>query len=364
MDHPKLSFAAIGFSLDAQRQLSDCVNEMPTIGPRWSMVAQERADAWIVHPESLERDDDTGGVRVWNSMDRLASTTLHDKTVSRPIAVAVGEAVGSANEIPQTTINATSTQLNSLTVSDLRQTLQFFEAQLRLVRVQFAIGDLLHNARHSVAREQRVYHLMFRTQLLAIVDAINFKVAIGPKAVPVGIAEAVWQLRPAVAIEAPPDFVTVNMLECLWQFSQRSAKDHLPSRYRSKPVHFWRTPPAKFGYYQDEHIGLLSMLRSQPRTLGQLVLDTGWSLPLVSKILEGLYVTGAVSTQSTKPVAGPSPILSFFSRKTASDQTFPLDSDAAADSAVHSLPPTQPVKSVDWAMDTRPGDLSPLDDSK
>jgi hypothetical protein len=139
----------------------------------------------------------------------------------------------------------------------------------------------------------------------------------------------------------------------LWEFSQRSEQAWLPARYKSKPIYFWRTPSTRSGFFQDEHLGLLTMLQAKSQDFARLKQQTGWSDQLLIKTLEGLWVTGAISTLPMKPVTAAGLLERLFSRKTQeSDSGLPTDSSSPA-----------PARGLDWARDTSPSPLTDQDNS-
>ncbi len=336
MEHPSLRFALIGFSAGAQRELSRSLASQPSRGPRWSISHASQADAWIIHPQAVAQAD---------AIDAPFMATEPDGSPEAPLLL-------SRLRLPFIVAQAHTPRpgaLTSLDADTLSKALQHFEGQLRLLRVKFTLGDLLLNEHPTVPQEQRVHQLTFRTQLIAVVDAEHLRVAIGPKAVPLSVAEAQWQVRPNLAQETPPEFVTASLLECMWQFSQRSQGNHLPSRYFSKPIYFWRTPNMSAAPLEDPHLGILDMLRSGPMKFEALLRATGWDEPALAKVIEGLYVTGAVSTQPHNTERAPHAVKRFFSRKQFADSGLMGDSNVTEVSK---------TKSLDWAMDTVPAALT------
>jgi hypothetical protein len=352
MLHPILRLAPIGFSSAARHALADALASIPGTGPRWALARHEQSDAWLVHPDVV--DLQTDHARVWDSADRLAAATVHFDRIPRPVAVAVGAAAdGASVDLPPAAQHIPL--LESLESSALGRVLAQFEQRLRLLRAQFAFGEILLMKRPHVTNEKRGYQLSYHQQLIALVDTLNMMVHVGRKAVPVSIAQATWQPRPVGAANpADSEFKSFTVQECLWEFSQRTEELWLPTRYKTKPVYFWRTPSLRSGFYQDEHLGLLALLRQKPHDFAALKMQTGWNDRLLSKTIEGLWVTGAISTLPMKEPTAPGLMERLFSRKQAdADSNLPGDSSSPSS-----------ARSMDWARDTAPAELEPGENSR
>ncbi len=165
---------------------------------------------------------------------------------------------------------------------------------------QQAVGWSLASSRSQLEAGAGAYHLMSveeRPRLLGVVDMGRFMALIAPEAEPAQMLSAQWISKPAADSRLSLGFAGATLASCMWQFATRSPNNFLPSRYQSRLIFAKRAMAVEPSLFWPEHVEVLDLLKDEPRTLGQLGLDTGWTPQRLTKILEGLYLAGAVTTQ-------------------------------------------------------------------
>jgi hypothetical protein len=324
MEQPLLRLGLLGFTeSDKQKVLETIAN--PSEGwPRWELVEFEYADAWCINGRSVERLQGNA-VRVKTLLAHQPSISLNPAEISRPIAFTEPMPEGiEAAEI----VNFRSPEL-------MRIALQRFEAWLRPLRAQFALGSEL--VRREAELSKGVFHVLDQHgRLLAVVNFINWTAGILPIARPVDFEDATWMHRPPGAADVPHGFVSMTMAHLMWTYAVRTTEDALPSRYRKQTIYLRRLPQLPTGWVRDEHLVALRALSIAPGTFADIQAATELSETALARTLAALYFTGAITTK--KASAGhidrmPSPI--------GDQSSLPPGSDMFASHFSHaaSLPP-------------------------
>ncbi len=284
MEQPILRLGLLGFS-DVDKAAVALALAQPNQGwPVWELTDFEQADAWCIQGGSVQRLDGNY-VRVNTLLAHQPSITLDPKETTRPVAFTAPLPAGlDAVEL----VNLKNPQL-------LRVSLQRFEAWLRPLRAQFALGADL------VAREQElspgVYHVLdVQSKLLAVVNLINWRVAMMPNARPVDFEGAAWVQRPAMAADVPPGFSTMTVVQLMWTYAVRTRQDVLPSRYYKLRVHLRRLPNLPQGWVRDEHLLVLRALSQAPAKFKELQTTTGMHDDRLARALAALYFSGSITT--------------------------------------------------------------------
>jgi hypothetical protein len=285
MEQPLLRLGLLGFTeSDKQKVLETIAN--PSEGwPRWELVEFEQADAWCINGRSVERRE---GNAVWVNtlLAHQPTISLNPAEISRPIAFTEPMPEGiEAAEI----VNFRSPEL-------LRIALQRFEAWLRPLRAQFALGSEL--VKRETELSKGVFHVLDQHgKLLAVVNFINWTAALQPIARPVDFEEAIWMHRPPSAADVPHGFLSLTMAQLMWTYAVRTTQDALPSRYRRHTIYLRRLPQLPTGWLGDEHLVALRALSSAAGTFAQIQAATQLSENALARTLAALYYTGAITTK-------------------------------------------------------------------
>ncbi len=287
MEQPLLRLGLLGFTESDKQKVLETIANLSEGWPRWELVEFEYADAWCINGRSVERLEGNA-VRVNTLLAHQPSISLNPAEVSRPIAFTEPMPEGiEAAEI----VNFRSPEL-------MRVALQRFEAWLRPLRAQFALGSEL------VARENElskgIFHVLDRHgKLLAIVNFINWTAAMLPIARPVDFEEAIWMHRPPSAADIPHGFVTLTMAQLMWNYAVRTTEDALPSRYRKHTLYLRRLPQLPTGWLRDEHLVALRALSAAPGRFADIQAATELSENALARTLAALYYAGAITTKKS-----------------------------------------------------------------
>ncbi len=222
----------------------------------------EQADAWCINGAAAERH--TGNaLRVRTLLAHQPEISLDLADMHRPVAFAepVAADLGAVEWVsfrnPQV----------------LRVSLQRFEAWLRPLRAQFALGSELIS--REAEFKQGIYHVLdTHGKLLAVVNLIKWTVALLPTARPVDFEDASWVPRPSMAADTPPGFLLTSVVQVMWTYAVRTSQDALPARYRKDKVYLRKLPQLPPGWLQDEHLVVLRALSAAPGKFADLLQTT------------------------------------------------------------------------------------------
>jgi hypothetical protein len=286
MEQPILRLGLLGYSAaQIQTVLRALAGGHASGWPRWQLADFLEADAWCINGEQVSAGSDDQLV-VNMLLEHLPQVSLNPAHISHPLAFSPPLPAG---------VESSETCHLEDTVS-LRRTLQRFEAWLRPLRAQFALGAEL------VARESDlnpgVYHLNHRGRLIAIIDLIKWHVGLLASARPVDIEESVWDHRPAGARDIPPSFIKMSVVELMWTYAVRTQQDVLPERYRKSMIYMRRVPNLPVGWLGDEHLVVLRALSASPLMLVDLAHKCEMSVDMTSRAVAALYYGGSVTTNS------------------------------------------------------------------
>jgi hypothetical protein len=250
-------------------------------------VEFEHADAWCINGASIEQlKGNTVSVRTLQARQPLIS--LDPAHITRPVAFT--EPLPEGLEAAEL-VNFSSPQL-------LLVGLQRFEAWLRPIRVQFAMGKEL------IAREAElshgVYHVIDKHGgLLSVVNLIQWTVAILPSARPADFEDASWMHRPNSAADAPAAFVHISVAMLMWTYASRTNEDVLPARYRKQTIYLRKLPKLPVGWLRDEHLVLLRALSTGAGNFDDLLQTTELPPQMLARAIAALYYAGSVTTKKT-----------------------------------------------------------------
>lgn len=284
MEQPVLRLGLLGFNHTDKQQVASAIAHQCAGWPCWELVDFELADAWCVNGRSVEHLDGNA-VRVHTQLPYLPILVLNPAEITRPVAFTEPIPVGiEAAEIISFQYPAHS-----------RVALQMFEAWLRPLRSQFALGS------EMVARESElvkgIYHVLdAHGKLLAVVNLVNWTVSILPTARPIDFEEASWVLRPVIAADIPPKFVTLPVVHLMWTYAVRTTKDALPQRYKTHKIYLRRIPQLPNGWLRDAHLLTLRALSMAPGQFSEIQRATELPDEALTRVLAALYFAGAITT--------------------------------------------------------------------
>jgi hypothetical protein len=169
---------------------------------------------------------------------------------------------------------------------------------LRPLRSQFVLGGQL------IARENEllpgIYHVSHRGQLLAVMDFHEWRIGILRKADPADFELAQWDRRPLEAHDIPSHFLRSSLTHLRWIYAQRTERDVLPSRYRSKPVYFRHAPAVPMRWIRDSQLILLRELSQAAGDFDALLRRTALTHAQLTRDLASLYFAGSITTTPDK----------------------------------------------------------------
>jgi hypothetical protein len=286
-EQPTLSLGLSGFGPQQRAGLAAMLKRGPAM-PRWRIGEFAGADAWWVNSRSV-RMLSAGTLSVLPGLPTEEPIKLNLNDVDRPLAFAAGDS--SQQFEPLCTFDPSSG-------TSIQAVLLQFDAWLRMVRAQFALGGQI--LRRGVEMRHGIYHLSRNGDLLAVLNFQNGDAGLLPTIHPVDILEAEWARRPEGAGNIPHSFEPATIGQLSWAYVRRTARDMLPSHYRAAVIYYRHIPRVPLGWLQDSHLQLLRHLSTEPCTLQSLRRLTGLPADRLELDLACLYYAGAITTTRAK----------------------------------------------------------------
>jgi len=285
LEQPVLGLGLLGFPATLLQQAVSWAGQSQPGWPLWRAIDPVRADAWMIYGPAVE----------WPGRDELvirhpAGTderiTLRRTEVDRPLAFATPLPKGFA-----------STEcFDAGSEKSVLQRLQRFEAWLRPLRTQFALGAQLVD--RVTQYKGGVVHVTHKGKLLAVIDFERWVAGMFILARPVDLAMADWIRRPARANDIPTTFIRLPVHQLMWLYAARTSRDLLPSRYRTRTIHLRRIPRVSVQGFDDLHRELMDELVTAPGTLDALAERTGAPLVEVAHHVAALFFAGGLTTDA------------------------------------------------------------------
>lgn len=283
MEQPVLRLGLLGFAEPESARLQNWATQVQPGWPEWRCADPHCADAWMISGAAVDvlgRD----AVVIAHPQGSDERLTLNRAEVDRPLAFAapLPEGFASAEHFDAE---------NELSV---RQRLQRFEAWLRPLRSQFALGAQLVQRVHEFKGE--VVHLVHEGKLLAVIDFERWQAGLLIPARPVDLSMAEWVRRRGLSRDIPPSFIKLPLHRVLWTYAVRTQRDVLPQRYRELRIYLRRVPSIPARWFDEIHLQLLRELMARPATLADLGSRVGADPEALSHRLAALYFAGALTT--------------------------------------------------------------------
>lgn len=283
MEQPVLRLGLLGFA-DVQADRLRAWAGMTQPGwPAWVVGDPHLADAWMINGAAVQVQD-RDGLLIQHPLGSGERLALHRAEVDRPLAFAAPLPDGFAS----------AEFFDGDDEASVRQRLQRFEAWLRPLRSQFALGARM--VEHLRQFKRGVVHVLHEGRLLAVIDLDRWLAGLFIPARPVDIAMAEWVPRPQLAGEMPPSFMRLPLHRVMWTYAVRTQRDILPVRYREHTIYLRRVPRLPARWFDELHLSLMQELVASPGDLADLAHRTGTDLPAVAQHLAALYYAGGITT--------------------------------------------------------------------
>jgi hypothetical protein len=292
LEHPVLRLALLGFAPEAVQRVAGWLMRTPPGWPAWRLAAPDEADAWFINGGAITHMDAHAGISFTSNWAQQPHMTLDPSQAQRPLAFAL--------PLPADLEAREAVDVSRDT--DVRAALQRFEAWLRPLRAEFALGARLLHSYSQLGTH--VYHLKSKNSLIAVVDLINMRVGLSPAARPIDIEEAAWEKRPPSAADIPANFLKQNVAQVMWQYAMHTDKDILPERYHKQKIYARGQCGVPAAWLQDEHLLLLSTLKSASATLQELAIRTQILPSDLLRYLAALYYAGTITADERRAQRG------------------------------------------------------------
>lgn len=283
MEQPVLRLGLLGFPASLAQRVVGWASQVQPGWPEWRPSDPHLADAWMIHGGSVEvLGRDALVIRhPHGSGERL---TLNRSEVDRPLAF--------ASPLPEGFASAEFFEADN--EKSVRHRLQRFEAWLRPLRTQFALGAQL--VERLGQYKGGVVHITHDNKLLAVLDLDRWQTGLHIPARPVDLESAEWVRRPALANDIPSSFIRLPLHRVMWTYAVRTVRDVLPARYRQQTIYLRRIPRMPPRWYDDLHLLIMRELMLKPATLHELGVRTGAAAAELAHHLASLYFAGAITS--------------------------------------------------------------------
>lgn len=288
LEQPVLWLGLAGFTPEQSNHIETQLGKLPKAWPAWQIGAFSEADAWLVSGEkSRLLNADTLKILAGRPTERVLQLNLAE--IDRPIAFSLP--LASSDLDPMYTFDPSAG-------TSLQKLLQQLETRLRALCCQFVLGGQL------IARENQllpgIYQVSHKGTLLAVMDFHEWRIGIAHSADPVDFELARWDRRPLAARGIPEHFLPNSLSQLRWIYTQRTKRDVLPPRYRSKPVFFRRAPDVPLRWLRDSQLVLLRELSVESAAFEDLQQRTCLPPAQLARDLASLYFAGSVTTTPDK----------------------------------------------------------------
>lgn len=283
MEQPVLRLGLLGFAEEPARFLRDCAGQSQSGWPTWRVDDPHRADAWMISGSAVDVQD-RDGLLIRHPLDSGERLALHRAEVDRPLAFATPLPEGFAS----------AEFFDGHDPVSVRQRLQRFEAWLRPLRSQFALGARM--VEHLRQFREGVVHVVHEGKLQAVIDLDRWLAGLSISARPVDIASAEWLHRPRLAGELPPSFMRLPLHRVMWTYAVRTQRNILPARYRVETIYLRRLPRLPARWFDGLHLALMQALVAAPGRFDDLVERTAADADAVAQHLAALYYAGGITT--------------------------------------------------------------------
>lgn len=283
LEQPVLRLGLLGFAEPESDRLLRWIGDRQPGWPFWTVCDPHGADAWMISGPSAEvlgRD----ALLIQHPFGSEQRFTLNRAEVDRPLAFGTPLPEGFAS----------GEYFDAADEASVRQRLQRFEAWLRPLRTQFALGSLLVDRMHEFPHG--VIRLMLEDRMVAVIDMDRAVVGLDTPARPVDMDLATWVPSPGMTIDIPASFMRLSLQRVMWTFAVRTTRTVLPPRYRERVIHMRRVPRVPARWLDELHLRVMRELMVRPATLDELVVRMSVPGPLLERSVAALYFGGGLTT--------------------------------------------------------------------
>jgi hypothetical protein len=284
LEQPLLRLGLLGFPDEVALRLQASATDLREGWPIWRCGDPHQADAWMINGAAVQvlGRDEVVIAHPLGSSERLA---LHRAEVDRPLAF--------AEPLPEGFASAEFFDAND--EHSVRQRLQRFEAWLRPLRSQFALGAAVAQRRAGLSG---VVHLMHQGRLLAVLDFARWRAGIFVPARPVELSMADWVPQLRSDGDIPTSFIRLPLHRVMWTYAVRTTSDVLPVRYRTQTIYLRRVPMVPAKWFDPVHLELMRLLTQEPGNFEDLLVRTGLDPVDMAHHLAALFHSGGLTTDA------------------------------------------------------------------
>jgi hypothetical protein len=283
VEQPVLRLGLLGFSGADNERIRSWIAQRQPGWPLWSACDPHGADAWMISGQSVDvlgRD----ALVINHPPDSGQQLTLNRAEVDRPLAFATPLPEGFAS----------AEFFDAADEPSVRQRLQRFEAWLRPLRTQFALGAQLVERMRDFPKG--VVHLLQEEKLIAVIDMDRGQVGLHTPARPIDLDMVRWVPVSIPSHDMPHSFMRLSLHRVLWTFAVRTVRDVLPSRYRERTIYLRRVPRVPARWFEESHLRLMRELMVRPGTLDEIRTRMDMTDVEIEQCVTAMYYGGGLTT--------------------------------------------------------------------
>ena len=283
MEQPVLRLGLLGFSGADMERMKRWIAQQQPGWPLWSVCDPHSADAWMICGQSVEvlgRD----ALVINHPHESGQQFTLNRAEVDRPLAFSTPLPEGFAS----------AEFFDAADEGSVRQRLQRFEAWLRPLRTQFALGAQLVERMREFPKG--VVHLLQEEKLIAVIDMDRGQVGLHTPARPIDLDMVRWVAAAIPSHDIPPSFMRLSLHRVLWTFAVRTVRQVLPARYRERTIYLRRVPRVPARWFEESHLRFMRELMVRPGTLEEMRARMDVTDVEIEQCVTALYYGGGLTT--------------------------------------------------------------------
>lgn len=283
MEQPVLRLGLLGFSRADMERMKRWIAQHQPGWPLWSVCDPHGADAWMICGQSVDvlgRD----ALVIDHPLESGQQLTLNRAEVDRPLAFSTPLPEGFAS----------AEFFDAVDEASVRQRLQRFEAWLRPLRTQFALGAQLVERMRDFPKG--VVHLLQEEKLIAVIDMDRGQVGLHTPARPIDLDMVRWVPAAVPSHDIPPSFMRLSLHRVLWTFAVRTVRDVLPERYRERTIYLRRVPRVPARWFEESHLRFMRELMVRPGTLDEMRVRMEVTDVDIEQCVTALYYGGGLTT--------------------------------------------------------------------
>jgi hypothetical protein len=302
MEYPILNLGVVGFSVAQRTALSAILLAQPSQHRHaksgatpcaWRLTDYREANALVLNLARSEEGPD--------GILRFLSDAAHPN----PIGVVVSELTVPFAIAHKTAAHPYDKLTQAIHFVDLENydsvvaILQHLETQLYPLRSVFAFAQHIMERRADLDI-RKIYHLVRRTGLVALIDLHEHTVWLRDGITPAELDNCIWQTQSPDRNQPGKGFTSWTLEEAFWILAQYSRQIKLPKRYVEHTIYFRRRLRVRPSLVYQRQLELLEQLSRKPQRYEDLQSIPTIQVQRLMHDVYAFYMCRAITTDPRK----------------------------------------------------------------